>query len=344
MDGNERPASPDLSRLNRLRDAPEKHHLFFALRLIEAAFRDRPRLGRSVRPKQDAVRIGQDAELAFPPRTITSFEMPGENPGKLRQAAFGLFGPSGPLPIHITEFARDRRRNHRDPTMNAFADVFHHRLGGLFYRAWVAGEPAPSFDRDDEDPFADRVASLAGLNAARLRDRDAMPDLAKLYFAGVLAQGPRNAEGLLAILRSFFDAPVDLVPFVGSWLSLEQMDRWKLGHAALGRGCSMGLKVWSRQEKVRLVIGPLSREQYDRMLPGRGSLKRLAAIMRTYLGDVMDWELNLVLQEKETPRMQLGDTSGGLGLTSWTGERGPKDAGDLILTPSEVAAWDDRAA
>ena len=54
--------------------------------------------------------------------------------------------PMAPLPLHLTEYARDRLRNHHDPTFTAFADMFHHRMISLFYRAWTTGEPAPSYD------------------------------------------------------------------------------------------------------------------------------------------------------------------------------------------------------
>ena len=54
------------SLFDTLVDAPQEHHLFQALRVLEAHFSDRPRLGESRRPRQDALRLGQEAELAFP--------------------------------------------------------------------------------------------------------------------------------------------------------------------------------------------------------------------------------------------------------------------------------------
>ena len=49
--------------------------------------------------------------------------------------SFGLFGPNGPLPVHMTEYARERIYHHQDTSLSAFADLFHHRLALLFYRA-----------------------------------------------------------------------------------------------------------------------------------------------------------------------------------------------------------------
>src|SRR5690606_2649299 len=110
-----------------------------------------------------------------------------KGPARLVNRAFGLFGTQGPLPLHLTEYARDRLRNHRDPSFVAFANMLTHRLMSLFYRAWAAGQPAPSFDRDGNDPVERRVAAIAGYQGEALRRRDAMPDLAKRHFAGHLA-------------------------------------------------------------------------------------------------------------------------------------------------------------
>lgn len=333
----------DLSHLERLTREPEKHHVFHALRIIEAAYSDAPRLGESRRPREDRVRLGQEAELAFPPSTISSFKAGvGGKPARLTNRFFGLFGPQGPLPLHMTEYVRDRLRNHRDTTILAFADMITHRMMSLLYRAWATGQPAPSFDRTD-DPLARRVAALSGYHGAHLRDRDAMPDLAKLHFAGHLSQASRNPEGLVSILSAFFTVPVRLQQFVGSWLELEPDDRWRLGApAGLGRSTSIGQKVWTRGAKFRLRIGPLSLADYERLLPGGESLSRLQSIVRNYIGDSLDWDVNLVLAGDEVPRASLGGTTR-LGHTSWIRSRPePDDArhdvDDLFLYPQTNSA------
>jgi len=332
----------DLSHFARLAKNPEKHHVFQALRVIEAHYSDAPRLGESRRPREDKVRLGQEAEMAFPPTSIAAFQPAKDgNPARLTNRFFGLFGPQGPLPLHLTEYARDRRRNHRDPTLIAFADMLTHRMMSLLYRAWSAGQPAPSFDRSD-DPMARKVAALAGFRADNLRDRDEMPDLAKLHFVGLLAQGSKNAEGLVSILSVYFKVPVRLRQFVGSWLELEPDDRWQLGSpAGLGQSTSVGQKVWSRAAKFRLHIGPLSLADYQRLLPGDESLGRLRSIVRNYVGDTLDWDINLILAGDEVPRASLGGTTK-LGHTSWIGSRKDTDetradAEDLFLYPGATS-------
>ena len=339
MEARRRPGSDDLTHFARLSRDPRSHHLFLALRILEAHHADNPRLGQSRRPRQDAIRLGQEPDLGFARSTIAAFGT-DRHSGKMRlsQLAFGLFGPNGPLPLHLTEFAWERKRKHRDTGFVAFADMLTHRLLSLFYRAWTTGQPAPSFDRPDTDPFAPKVAALTGHRGPAFRHRDAMPDLAKLNFAGHLSAGPRPAEALVAMLSVFFAAPVQLQQFVGTWLDLEADDRWQLGKpAGLGHSTSIGARVYSRAAKFRLRIGPLGLDEFKRLLPGSGSLERLEAIVRNHVGDALDWDVNVVLSAGDVPRSVLGGTTA-LGHTSWLGMRraDSRDADDLYLAPPYV--------
>ena len=336
----ERTGADQPSLFDALVAAPDQHHLFQALRVIEAHYSDAPRLGESRRPREDRVRLGQEAELAFPTSTIAAYTKGKDGkPDKLTNRFFGLFGPHGPLPLHITEYTRDRRRNHRDGTLQAFGDMLTHRMMCLFYRAWATGQPAPNYDRTDyDDGVAQKVSALAGYHGDNLHDRDAIPGLGRLAFTGHMSQGPRNAEGLVAILSAYFEVPVTVQQFIGSWLTLEPDDQWQLGRPTpLGQGTSIGSRVWSRSAKFRIRIGPLARKDYERLLPGGPALDRMTAIVRGYVGDALDWDINLVLKGDDVPRASLGGATR-LGLLSWTGVRPDPDverpdAEDLFIYP-----------
>ncbi|HLY57045.1 MAG TPA: type VI secretion system baseplate subunit TssG, partial [Stellaceae bacterium] len=309
-----------------------------AMRRLEAAFPERPRYGRSVRPSQDAVRLAQEPSVIFAPSTLSGWEEREGFPARLLVHCFGLFGPDGPLPLHLTEYAQNRRRNFRDPTFQRFADVFHHRLLSLFYRAWADSRPIVSFDRPDEDRFATYVGALVGIGMGSLRRRDAMPDLTKLHFGGRLAQQTRPAEGLAAILSNFFTMPVRIECFIGAWLTLPVRDRTELGAsvatAAIGESALLGGRVWTRQQKFRIVFGPLSLKEYMRLLPGGSSFHKLVPIVRNYAGDTLLWDVNLVLRHDEVPPTVLG-REGFLGWTTWLMPRRKfSDASDLFLDAS----------
>ncbi len=329
------PRQDHLRWLAGLEAEPGAHHIWLAMRLIDAARTGRHGLGETRRPSEDGMRFGQEPSLAFPPVTLTAFEQ-GEDdaPDRLTNRFFGFFGPSGPLPLHLTEYAHGRQANERDETFVAFADMLTHRMATLLFRAWKTGQPAADLDRGAGGPLESAVAALSGLHGDHLRARDRMPDLAKRHFAGHLAPGPKTPEALVSMLSAFFAAEVHLEEFIGDWLELEPEDHWHLGGpVGLGQGSVVGDRVWSRAAKFRLRVGPLSREDYERLQPGGASLERMADIVRNHLGEVLDWDVNLVLRAGDVPAAQLGaDTR--LGLTSWIGDRaGMGDADELYVSP-----------
>jgi len=339
----DRTATRAVALYRTIEDKPYRFDFFQVLRRLECVHRDKPKLGRSLRPVDDPIRLTQRTSLTFAPATVSAFE-PGKGgtPPRLESCFFGLFGPNGPLPLHLTEYVRDRLKNHHDATLARFADLFHHRLLALFYRAWADVRPTVSYDRPDEDRFALYVGSLAGLGTPALRSRDAWPHAAKLHVAGLLACQTRHADGLESILRGFFRVPAEIETFVGHWMELPP-DAWNRldgspGRGALGTTAMLGTSVWERQQRFRVVMGPLSLGEYRRLLPGTESHSRLVALVRNYIGFELIWDLKLVLSRTEVPPCRL-DGSAQLGWTSWIhGQRVTRHAGDLVLTPSEAVA------
>lgn len=344
MATEDRAASLAIDGLEKLAALPYAFDFYQAVRLIECAHPEKPRIGHGQRPVDDPVRFRSPARMDFAPAGIESYE-PGGNgkPAALAIRFFGLVGPNAPLPLHLTEYVRDRQRNHGDNALTAFLDIFHHRLTSFFYRAWASGKPTVDFDRRSDEGFARFVASLAGFGMPSLRDRDAMPDRAKLHFAAFLGAQSRHADGLRRILEGLLKLPVSIIEFVGTWLTLPAEDLTRLGgsgepprQAVLGRTAIVGGRIWSRQNKFRVRLGPLALEAYLRMLPGEGNLAVLVAAVRNYVGDALDWDVNLVLRAEEVPPLQLG-ASARLGWTTWLNRSpGSPDATDLALDAERI--------
>lgn len=331
--------TPDPVALQRaLQERPAAFELFEALRRLECAYPERPRLGESARPTEDPVRLGETPSLAYAPCDIERFEPGGEGrPARLKNLAFGLFGPNAPLPLHLTEYALGRLRHAKDNTLVAFADVFHHRLTSLFYRAWADAQPTVQRDRPEHDQFRLYLGALVGLSTPDLDHRDALPDRYKRYFAGRLLTQARNAEGLQRFLEHFFRIPVRVIEFVAEWMRLPADAHLRLdgsGNAAcLGRTAVLGEYVWGTQHRFRLRIGPLSRERFDKLLPGGETLRQLVAAVKTYVGEEKAWDVQLVLKRDEIPATRLGQT-GRMGLSTWMGSpRHAADADQVVLRP-----------
>ncbi len=301
--------TPD-SLIETFRREPYTFDFFAAVRLLQSRAAEMPRIGHSLWPAQDPVRFAQNPSTNFAPTTIEEFSRRAESRAPvLYSRHFGLFGPNGPLPLCLTEFALERMLHHRDDTFAEFCNVFHHRLTSFFFRAWADTQKTVDFDRPNDENWTNYIGALIGLGMDSLRDRDSVPDQAKLYFAGRLSAGSRNAEGLEAIVREFFGVPTELHTFVGRWMDLPPDSLCKLGASPstgkLGSTAIAGSRIWSCQLHFRLRFGPLTWAEFERLLPTGPSFKRLRDWVRLYVGDQYSWDVQLVVSGREIPKVQL---------------------------------------
>lgn len=331
------PAPDPLTTLASLLQQPYTFDFFEAMRRVECAWPALPRLGTATRPADEPVRLGHKPSLDFPPSMLASVEPIDGNRLKILGLFLGLYGPQGPLPLHLTEYVHDRMTNSRDDTLASFADIFHHRMLELFYRGWANVRPTVHFDRPQSDQFSTYVAALAGFASPALRNADELPDRAKLYFAGILAAGAKTRAGLESLLSEYLNMPVRIQECIGEWLSIVESERMKLGDretATLGRSI-LGERVWSAQHKLRIVIGPVDTGELLQYLPGSPSLGRLRAAVMNYLGFEYAWDLQFVIRRSRVPAAKLGQF-GHLGWSSWVAppHEGPH-IDDVIIDVSE---------
>ena len=320
---------------------PWRFDFFQALRLIECAHPDKPRLGHGQRPQDEPVRVGQHPSLEFAPAALHALKPQTANSApRLVQQFFGVLGPNGPLPLHLTEFARERVLHFRDQGLVRFLDLLQHRLALHFYRAWAQAQPTVSLDRPDTDSFGVYVGSLVGMGVPSLRKRDSAGDHIRFQLAGHLSRQVKTAEGLRSLIAGFFRLPVRIIEFAGHWMRLPENDLSRLGRgsagASLGGGAVLGARVWDRQHRIRIAIGPLSLDQYQSLLPGGRALPNLQALVRHYLSFELDWDLQLALAHQEVPKARLGKHTQ-LGWSSWLGQRARhNEADELILNVDQA--------
>src|SRR5262249_25608038 len=155
--------------------------------------------------------------------------------------------------------------------------------------------------RPRDDRFTVYIGTFVGIAPPSFRERDTIPDLAKLFHVGALIRHVRNVEGLTQIIEHFFRVPVRIEEFVGHWLRLAAGDRayLKAERAPLGAGAVLGGRVWDRQHKFRIHLGPLTIEQYESFLPGGAPLKKLVDWVQMYLCFELDWDVRLLLKQEQ---------------------------------------------
>jgi type VI secretion system protein ImpH len=233
----------------------------------------------------------------------------------------GLVGPLGVLPRPYTEFVQ-RRAMEKDTAALDFFDLFHHRILSLFYRGWQKYRIQTLHGRGELDRFRRYLLSLAGLGHKELQDRQAIPDDPLLFYTGLISQQPRSAVACENLLADYFRVPVRLEQFAGKWYRLapdaQTQFREEGGPAEiLGQGAVIGDEVWEPQARLRVVLGPLTLEQYREFLPIGSAYLPLKTLVRFYAGDEFDFELQLVLARDEAPPCQLGAEDKEAPLLGW---------------------------
>jgi type VI secretion system protein ImpH len=313
-----------MSSLERLRDEPHRFTLFAALRLLEQVYPERPRLGEGRRANDDAVRLAQPPHLIFAPSDVSSLGSAEDGTPRLGQYGFGVFGPNGALPLHLTEYAFERAAHRGDPGVADFINAFQHRFIALFYRAWADGDPAVNLDRPASDRFVRCLGALVGLAPPTARAAAPLAARAALGRASLFGRLGRSAAFLECALSDYFGLAIKIRPFVGGWLEIPQESRTRLGGAtgggALGLGATLGSSSWQCQQQFEIGLGPLDYAAFARFLPGSPAFDELAGIVRFFTNDEWSWQLRPKLAGGQAPGVALG-RAGRLGWTGWLGSR-----------------------
>jgi type VI secretion system protein ImpH len=318
--------------------APWRYDLFALLRRIDAQAGERYPLGRAPLPRFEPLRIGQKPSLGFAPATLAGVSKRGSSPVyDVSVLSFGLFGPNGPLPVHLTEYARERIDHHQDETLTAFTDLFHHRLTLLFYRAWADAQPTVSLDRADNRRFEQYVASLIGMGQKGQLEKGSLSPHARFALAGHLTRNGRDPEGLEKILRHYFDVPVKVVENVPQWMPLSPRERARLQTGRhtprLGESAFLGMAVRDVVHSFRIEVGPLDLATYRQFLPGDRTETRVRDWVRQYLGIEYNWSLRVLLRHEDVAATALGGSER-LGYSAWLGSQPqPVPRGDLVYSP-----------
>ncbi len=361
MAGTDGNADRRLMFLEALRRVPERFDFYQAMRRMEAGNPALPRLGEARRPSAEPLRLAQEAELAFPVVNVTRVDQTRSGLPRVSVRFLGLFGPQGPLPLHLTEFVRDRERNHGDASFARFADIFHHRLLLMFYRAWRQAQPAATHDRPAEDRYRTYIGALFGHGSAQWQRPALELAQSKRHFAGHLGRAARHPEALAAIMEGYFGVPVRVQTFSARWMRLPSSQQSSLGGAVgpaaganglrgggagfrgndsaiLGQSAVIGSRVLDAQHHFDIHVGPLGVEAYERLLPDGDWLVKAREWVREYCGEEFGVRLVPHLEARAVPATKLG-RSGRLGWNSWIGcRRSDAPANDLTLPVATVPA------
>ena len=201
------PASREM--IAQLLEKPHGWNFFAAVRLLQGQRGGRPGVGAAGDAKDDGVKFHQRPIVAFRPAQIAEVGRAAGAAGpryEVTQAFFGLFGPRGPLPQHITEYAAESlARTRQAPGLVAFCNLLQHRMTSLLYRAWAASNLAASRDLGGADPFLRIVDATFGAAQPAFGGRTALDDDLRRHLAGAFSSGNGSSAALAAVVGAVID-------------------------------------------------------------------------------------------------------------------------------------------
>jgi type VI secretion system protein ImpH len=313
-----RPArAPDASPIARLLDEPQRFEFHQAVRLLQGHLRQLPA------DERPAIRFRNTLSLSFPASELLGIERhvhreedletsPGEPRApatnerlerlELTPAFMGLLGATGALPLAYSEQFAQREAASRDGAARAFLDIFQHRAVTLFHEAWRKHRLPLQFEADRRERYLPLVLSLAGLGEPALRrrlhgDEGGVADDALAFYCGLLQRRAVSADHLQRVLADYFGVPVRVTQFVGRWFELDADCQVTLGETAfrLGHDTVLGPRVWQRDLRARVRIGPMNRRQHQRFLPGGPAALALRELLTLVSGVQLEYEIRLAV-------------------------------------------------
>ncbi len=336
MASKSRRANPSIK--DTLFEESYRFDFFQAVRLLEKLYPERQPVGKTASPSDEVVRFKSLTSLTFPPSSIYEISEKEDKAAEMTVAFMGLTGPSGILPRHYTELLIECSKD-RDFAIHSFFDVFNHRLVSLFYRAWEKYRIDISYAKGRLDHFYHYLLSIIGLGTPGLQDRLEANDRMLLFYTGLISQKPHSVSALENLLQDIFNVQVKVRQFQGQWFKLEASNRTTLAkngqNNELGVSVVLGERVWDQQAKFRIRIGPLGYNAFCEFLPSGNAFLPLTQIVRLFVGEEFDSDVQLILKTEEVPACKLGDSSKNasrLGWSTWLKTKDfSEDAGDVVI-------------
>lgn len=310
-------------------DDPHGFDFFQAVRLLEKMFPELAAVGRDELPSREVVRFRSRATLEFPASEIhelrESFDENDARKLEMFVSFIGALGVNGVLPTHYTEIIIERAR-YRDTALWAFLDIFTHRSISLFFRAWEKYRFPIGYDRrinkDEADEFTEFLLDFVGLGTKGLRGKLNLPDESLLPYAGLISQKPHSVAALEQILGDYFAVPIKVEQFFGQWFSLDDESVTKLGavNSVLGKSVVIGSRIFDNQSKFRVRVGAVDFKRFQAFLPNGTAYPAFCSLIKFYVGDEFDFDLQIILQAKQVPSCILTTRAvrrPRLGWSSW---------------------------
>ncbi|NNA09033.1 type VI secretion system baseplate subunit TssG [Pseudomonas lundensis] len=308
--------------LDALQDQVAEANLYRFCQLLEQALPDHPPLGSTAHPADDAVRFRPDPGMGFPASELKAIETDDahpERPATIRTRLLGLYGVDSPMPSVFLDDIAQRREGHE--ALEAFLDIFNHRIFTQFYRIWRKYSYPATFEAGGTDATSQCLLGLIGLGIPGTAQQIATPVSRFLALLSVMRLPTRNAEGITALVKLL--APNTQAQVTPHWplkIALEQPPSLSRQRpVSLSQGTPLGSAGFDANSQLRLTLHTDDTQEAEGWLPGGQLHSDLLVLLRVYLGWRCTAKLQLSLPVHSLPVPVLGHAPIRLGMTGVLG-------------------------
>lgn len=264
------------------------------------------------------LRFQNSLSLSFPPSEIESLRTepngdiatwleltsPQRLAGRvvLTPAFIGLLGVNGTLPLHHTERIAMMQWREKDDSARALLDICSNRLVALFCQGWGKNRLEERLQTQGVDRQRPLLLAIGGAGGTAFLgsskpDGDVAYQDVFAHYAALFRTRPTSAHAIAAVLSEYFQVLVTIEQFVGSWDYPEPHLHSVLGRwgPRLGAGYILGVRLWRHDRRVRLNIGPLEKQDFQRFLPRKKAAVSLAKLLAMFGAPNLEYEVRLRL-------------------------------------------------
>lgn len=317
-----RETQPPHSRLSPLMEADLTRMNFYRFcQLLEKQHPDRPPLGSTACPQDDAVRFSPWPGMGFPASELKSVEYSEDDAAapKVRTTFMGVYGVDSPLPTTYLDDISQRREGHE--ALQDFLDIFSHRILTQFYRIWRKYSYPATFERGGTDTISQSLLGLVGLGIPGTASHIATPVSRFLALLGVLRQPAKTQEGVQALVQLLApETQARVSPYCLRPIEISQpLGFYGEQDFLLDGNAPLGDEVMDTSSQLLIELFTDSESEAQGWKPDGQLYQDFLVMLRVYLGWRFKAKIRLTVSTALLPVMPLGEAPLWLGMSGVLG-------------------------
>ncbi|WP_336803348.1 type VI secretion system baseplate subunit TssG [Erwinia aphidicola] len=317
-----RETQPPHSRLSPRMEADLTRMNFYRFcQLLEKQHPDRPPLGSTACPQDDAVRFSPWPGMGFPASELKSVEYSEDDAAapKVRTTFMGVYGIDSPLPTTYLDDISQRREGHE--ALQDFLDIFSHRILTQFYRIWRKYSYPATFERGGTDTISQSLLGLVGLGIPGTASHIATPVSRFLALLGVLRQPAKTQEGVQALVQLLApETQARVSPYCLRPIEISQpLGFYGEQDFLLDGNAPLGDEVMDTSSQLLIELFTDSESEAQGWKPDGQLYQDFLVMLRVYLGWRFKAKIRLTVSTALLPVMPLGEAPFWLGMSGVLG-------------------------